>query len=32
MKKIALAVWNHMIAIAEARDAYYRKHGFSAWY
>lgn len=32
MKRILNAIWAHLIAIAEAREAYYRKHGFSAWY
>jgi hypothetical protein len=32
MKRLAKFVWTHMIAVAEARHAYHKKHGFSAWY
>lgn len=32
MKRLAQWIWNGMIAMAEAREAYYRKHGVSAWY
>jgi hypothetical protein len=32
MKRLVHWVWNAMIAMAEARQAYHRKHGYSAWY
>ena len=32
MKRLALWFWNGMIAIAEAKHEYHRKHGFKAWY
>jgi hypothetical protein len=30
--KAAHAVWNFLIELAEARQAYYKKHGYNAWH
>jgi hypothetical protein len=32
MKRLVHWIWNGMIAMAEARQEYHKKHGFSAWY
>jgi hypothetical protein len=32
MKRLARWIWNSMIAMAEARHAYQKQHGSSAWY
>lgn len=32
MKRLVHWFWNSMVAIAEARQEYHKKHGYKAWY